>query len=57
MLLSVDKDRVPEIERVPSFVLASEVGIPDNRVDVFPVALRILVGVVLTQLWKIYLLL
>ena len=46
LLLALDADRVPDVERDPSFVLVSEVGLPELRRERMPVALLILAGVV-----------
>lgn len=46
VLLALDADRIPDVERDPSFVLVSEVGLPRYRRRRMPVALAILVGVV-----------
>lgn len=46
LLLALDADRVPDVERDPSFVLVSEVGLPELRRERMPVALLILAAVV-----------
>lgn len=46
VLLALDADRIPDVERDPSFVLVSEVGLPRYRRHRMPVALAILAGVV-----------
>ncbi|MGM0587920.1 MAG: SLC13 family permease [Bacteroidota bacterium] len=46
LLLSINRERIPELEQASSFVLASEVGLTRFRTSKIPVALAILVGVV-----------
>ena len=46
LLLSLDRERLPELRRDPSFVLTSEVGLPSYRRSKMPIALAILAGVV-----------
>ncbi|NBC16017.1 MAG: SLC13 family permease [Bacteroidetes bacterium] len=48
ILLSMDQERVPELERDPSFVVVSEIGLPRERRGKMPLALTVLVGVVAT---------
>jgi len=46
VLLSMERDRLPEIENDPSFVIVSEIGLPKYRTEKIPVAVAILIGVV-----------
>jgi di/tricarboxylate transporter len=46
VLLMVDPDQIPQIERDNSFVLATEVGVPEYRKNKLPIALGILAAVV-----------
>jgi di/tricarboxylate transporter len=46
VLLNIDRERVPEVERDSSFVLTSEVDVPTYRPNKMPVAIAILAGVI-----------
>ena len=53
VLLNIDEERTTEIERDPSFVLATEVDVPNYREARVPAAVSILVGVVLLAAFNV----
>lgn len=53
VLLDMRKERTQEVDRDPSFVLATEVDVPQYRRRRIPVALAILAGVVLAAAFNI----
>jgi di/tricarboxylate transporter len=46
LLLSINRDRIPELQQAKSFVIASEVGLTRFRTSKMPIAMAILAGVV-----------
>jgi di/tricarboxylate transporter len=48
VLLSMEQERISDVEHDPSFVVISEVGLPEERRGKMPLALTVLAGVVAT---------
>lgn len=48
ILLSLDRERLGDVQQDPSFVVVSEVGLPKYRRSRMPLAIAILIGVVAT---------
>ncbi len=53
ILLSIGRDRVVEVANDPSFVVTSEVGLPQYRTDKLKIAVVILVGVVVAAAFNL----